>query len=82
MRSMKMKRLLPALVLLVVLISALSPASVESQLNCFPPDGYCFSICTYGETGGFCFDVSFNEYFCHNYPSGTGCVGYMCGKCL
>jgi hypothetical protein len=80
MRSMK--RLLPALGLLLVLMSALSPAPVESQLSCFPPDGFCFSICTHGETGGFCFDVSFNEYFCHNYSGGTGCLGYLCDKCL
>ena len=79
MRTMKMKRLLLALVLLVALMS-LSPAPVNSQLNCFPPDGFCFTICTTGESGGFCLDVSFNEYFCHSFSG--GCVGYLCGKCL
>lgn len=80
MRSVK--KVLPLLVLVIALVAASSPPPLHSQLSCFPPDGYCFALCQHGTSGGFCLDVSFNEYFCHPYPNNTGCLGYMCSQCL
>lgn len=72
------KRVLPALVLVLILVAA-QPAPVHSQLQCFPPAGWCYSVCGNYNGGFVCLDVSYYEYFCG--PVSWGCVGFQCWKC-
>jgi hypothetical protein len=71
-------KVLSLLGLFVVLISAATPTRLES-LNCFPPPGDCFAVCTNNYTP-YCMEVSFS-YFC-GYVDASGCFSYdSCDLC-
>jgi len=70
------KRVLYALGLLVVLLTATSARPVQSQ--CDPPYGDCYSYCASGSQ--MCISASWNGYFCA--PLQGGCYGTIyCDVC-
>jgi hypothetical protein len=75
------KRVLYALALLVVLLTATSGRPIQSQeYLCDPPYGSCFSYCVSGSH--VCISSSWNGYFCAVIQGGS-CYGTIyCDLCM
>jgi hypothetical protein len=72
------KRVLYALGLLVVLLTATSARPAQGIVGCDPPYGSCFSYC--GNGSHMCYPTSW-DYFCAIIPGGCYATQYcsLCG---